>query len=112
MTRLADQLFDHLEQERLAITSGAYDTLQSLLAAKATLFSLIETNPPRRDQLDLIGRRAARNLRLLDAALRGIRDAADRLAALRSVQTGFDTYGADGRKTVHSAGRPTVEHKA
>lgn len=112
MALLAEQLLAHLDEERQAILVGAYDVLHSLGAAKTLLFAQMDRNPPPRDMLALIGRRAARNMRLMDTAIRGIKDAADRIAQLREVRRGFDTYGADGRKQVHPTSDPTVERKA
>lgn len=112
MPLLADKIIDHLEAEKSAITSGAFGALESLGQRKEQLLLQLQSGSIRADKLDQIKRGAARNMRLLDAALRGLKVATDRIVALRAVQRGFDTYGADGQRQVHDSSRPAFEHKA
>ena len=88
-----------LEAERTALLKGDLIGLTRMLPDKQ---ALIETlNARAVDDLPAlteIGSQVRRNQLLLDGALEGIRDVANRMAMLRKMRNGLETYGSDGMK--------------
>lgn len=109
-----DALSDLLDSERKALLAGELNRLADMLEPKETLIDAINAGP----QDDLNGLRqldakVKRNQLLLDGALEGIRAVAIRMAELRQVRNGLETYGADGKKrTIEVLEEPTTERRA
>ncbi|APE44979.1 hypothetical protein BOO69_17370 [Sulfitobacter alexandrii] len=109
------EALDHLlDEEREALLTGNLGRLADLLDPKEALIEEINAIPPgnagRLRHLDV---KVRRNQHLLDGALDGIRSVAARMAELRQVRDGLETYGADGRKrTIEIQDGPSVERRA
>jgi hypothetical protein len=94
-----DALDALLEEERTALLSGALDKLTDMLPRKEALIDALNGVPhadiPTLQSLDI---KVKRNQLLLDGALEGIRNVAERLATLRRLRGSLETYGSDGKK--------------
>ncbi len=106
----AAALFHHLEEERRAVLSGDYRTLEKIASAKADLLSDLARDDP--GLLQSIASAIARNQRLLAAAIEGVQTAQQRIAVLKDVRDTLRTYDAQGHKANLSESRPTIERKA
>lgn len=105
---LFDALDALLDRERAALTGGALDQLTALMEEKDAIMDRLgalggetggETGAAGGDRLAPLRDKVRRNQELLDSALSGIRAVADRMAELRRVRDGLETYDRAGRKT-------------
>lgn len=111
---LIEDLAGLLDRERKALIGGDLEQLAEMMSRKAALIARIN-NLGHVDQADLVAVRdkVARNQTLLNSALDGIRAVAERMAELRRVRRGLETYGRDGRKArFDTATRSRVEKRA
>jgi flagellar biosynthesis/type III secretory pathway chaperone len=111
---LISELDALLDRERRALTGGELDQLADLIMRKETIIGrlggLILSDPVR---LDPLRDKMIRNRMLLDSALEGIRAVAGRMAELRRVRKGLETYDRAGQRShVDTALRPNVERRA
>jgi len=96
---MIDELDTLLDQERQALVEGDLEQLGRLLANKENLIgkiNLIDTLE--RSRLSHVHDKVARNQVLLNSAMEGIRAVASRMADLRRVRQGLETYDRTGRK--------------
>lgn len=103
-----------LEQERAALLKGDLDTVLRLLELKEGLIDRLRAlEAADRPDLGQVQEKVTRNQALLNSALEGIRAVAERMADMRRVREGLETYDRRGRKTHITAGtRPSVERRA
>lgn len=102
-----------LEDERRAILDGRFDRLDLIGEGKAQWLAALADADPGAVLLARVGRIAARNQRLLAAAMAGLRDGALRLSRIREGAAGFRAYGRDGSQaTIATGARPGFERKA
>ena len=88
-----------LDDERDALLKGDMDLLAEMLPKKEALIGRLNASPlPNQTSVQQLGGKVRRNQVLLDSALDGLRAAVSRVAVLREMQSGMDTYGADGQK--------------
>jgi flagellar biosynthesis/type III secretory pathway chaperone len=111
---LIDRLDDLLEQERVALLQGDLEAIATLLENKERLIdalnALTESDRP---EMEGVEAKVRRNQALLDGALQGIRHVAARMAALRRVRRGLETYDAKGAKsTIEGEAEYSVEKRA
>lgn len=97
MPPLTDRLAELLATERTALLSGRLADLGPMLDTKKALVETLSTQSQNRGALAAIEADLARNARLYEAALAGLREGEARAAALRRVEGGFATYDRDGR---------------
>lgn len=111
---LIDRLDSILDRERHALTSGALDMLTDLMAEKDSVIDQITaTEIVEHGRLAPLREKVSRNQALLDSALAGIRAVAGRMADLRKVRDGLETYDSSGRKTRFGTNAdPSVEKRA
>lgn len=103
LTALLDREYD------LAV-SGDFEGLDRLLREKeASIAELTASGALTREAAQQLATKADRNQRVLRAASEGIRDVARRLAELRRLQDGFDSYSADGHR--RNAPKPGRGHR-
>ena len=109
-----DALSDLLDSEREALLKGDLERLAEMLEPKETLIEAINALPKENvNSLRRLDNKVKRNQLLLDGALEGIRAVATRMAELRQVRNGLETYGADGKKrTIELQDGPTLERRA
>lgn len=111
---LIDELDILLEAERQALLSGNLDDLAGLTVRKQAIFDALNAQDAvAPEALAPVQDRIARNQALLESAMAGIRAIADRMADLRRVREGLETYDRRGRR--RSVGAPPsaqVEKKA
>ncbi|WP_133119807.1 flagellar biosynthesis protein FlgN [Pseudooceanicola lipolyticus] len=110
---LLEQLDRLLLRERTALLHGDLDEIGAMTAQKQ---ALVQRLGQQRDQIphDLGARREKllRNQALLANAMQGIRAVESRLAALRRLRAGLETYDRDGRRSHVPAQRsPRVEKR-
>jgi flagellar biosynthesis/type III secretory pathway chaperone len=98
MSRIVDELLDLLHNERRILLYGNLSDLNMLQTLKSSLFAKLgpQTGQSARE-LGELAKLAKRNLRLLDAAKKGIREARARFDPTSSDRV-LTTYGIDGRK--------------
>lgn len=111
---LIDRLDDLLEQERAALLEGDLEAITTLLETKERLIDALNTlTEAERPEMDAVEAKVRRNQALLDGALQGIRQVAARMAALRRVRRGLETYDASGTKTtIEGEAEYSVEKRA
>jgi len=112
MSRIIDELMDILHNERRMLLNGNLSDLNKLQTLKSSLFAKLG---PRTGQytaeLGELTKLAKRNLRLLDAAKKGIRSARARFDPTTSGCV-LTTYGVDGRKHLIPSAVGGFEHRA
>ena len=101
-----------LRAEREAIVSGNYAALDKIALDKERAFDRLAAVSPPIDQLRHIKAEVESNQMLMGSALRGFRSAMDRLEAMRKVQDGQVTYGADGQLIAQRSAQSKLEKKA
>lgn len=111
---LIDELDTLLDQERHALIDGDLDMLGRMLARKQGLISNInKMDLLERDRLVHVHEKITRNQELLNSSMEGIQAVAKRMADLRRVRQGLETYDQKGRKTrFETQSRSSVEKRA
>ncbi len=116
---IIDELDQLLEKEREALLVGDLEQIGRLMALKEQLIDKIngldtaEKAALDRNALSQMQDKMTRNQALLQGAMEGIRAVADRIAGLRRVREGLETYDQSGRKTQHATGvKGNVEKRA
>lgn len=90
-----------LEKERQALLKGDLDAISTILHEKeAILDQFGAIDEPRTETLAPLREKVSRNQALLESALKGIREVAERMNALRRTQRSLETYDSAGRKSV------------
>jgi hypothetical protein len=98
-----------LEREHACLLCGDLAALAALAEEKeAQLARLRQIGALEPAIVAALGERAARNARLLDAAMQGIRRVSARLNAYRQVRRSIETYDPQGRKETIAG---TVVHR-
>ncbi len=111
MTSKADKaliksLEEVLDLERAALVQGDLDRLSSMVPEKEKLIGAInDLQVLESEALIRVQQKAERNQALLNSALEGIRSVAQRMAELRRVRQGLETYDSAGQKHRFSATR-------
>lgn len=111
---LIDALDELLERERAALIDGDLEQIGRLMTLKEELIGRLNAlDRAGQTPLDDLRRKAERNQVLLDNALEGIRAVADRIADLRRVRQGSETYDRHGRKAkLHATRTRKLEKRA
>ena len=111
---LIDDLDLLLDQERLALIDGDLEMLGRMLEQKQGLIDNInDLDTLERKHLSDVHDKVTRNQELLNSAMEGIRAVANRMADLRKVRQGLETYDQSGRKTrFETQTQPSVEKRA
>ncbi|MEM8538078.1 MAG: flagellar protein FlgN [Pseudomonadota bacterium] len=101
-----------LADERAALLEARYSALEALAEAKVALVTEItRLDVPDNTLAELQGLMDG-NKSLLEAAMRGVRAATDRLSALQDVKQGLSVYDASGTLDLKKPGKSTFEKKA
>lgn len=103
-----------LDLEREALIEGKLEQLGNMTAEKEKLVDRINALPEvPRSELAPVQVKVNRNQVLLQSALEGIRAVANRMAEMRRVRKGLDTYDRSGKKYHHAAdARKKLEKRA
>ncbi|WP_424985694.1 hypothetical protein [Microbulbifer sp. S227A] len=111
---LIESLDELLDREREALLSGQLEQLGQLMSIKEDLIDRINAiNPDTQPALEKVHKKVTRNQALLNSALEGIRAVANRMAELRRVRSGFETYDRRGnRQTFGTRTSSNVEKRA
>jgi len=109
--KTAKRLLRLLETERGAITRGDFDALPQLGADKEDLFAALSKSPPSLEVVSRLTTETTRNQRLLEAAMQGMRAAAQTLETMQEAQKGSMIYGSDGKVSRLSKGDQRVSQK-
>ncbi|MDK3071612.1 flagellar biosynthesis protein FlgN [Sedimentitalea sp. JM2-8] len=112
--QLIDSLDKVLDEERKALVQGDLEKINALMTAKETLIEKINgLHTVAHGSLTDVHEKVTRNQALLGSALEGIRAVANRMADLRRVRAGLETYDRSGRKTNYGLQAATkVEKRA
>lgn len=97
--RLLDEIAGLLDEERRQIRAAEFAGLGRIAALKADLIAKLEAGAGRvpAGRLAEIGAASRANLRLLDAALKGLTAARARIEAIRGAARGLSLYDDRGR---------------
>lgn len=111
---LIDALDDLLDREREALLGGKLEQIGDLTSTKEDLIDSINAlQPDERLILEMVHQKMTRNQALLNSALDGIRAVANRMADLRRVRSGLETYDRRGNKQTFGTQTSTnVEKRA
>ena len=101
-----------LDNENAIIRRGDLQELPNLARQKALLMDDIATMRLSANELNDLQTAAMRNARMLSAAMAGVKDALERLAALDEMRAGLSVYNAEGGRETVSRGRNAMERKA
>lgn len=112
--RFVDDLERLLDQERHALVQGELEQISELILAKEKLVEKINAfEVDETVNLSVVRDKVTRNQALLNSALEGIRAVADRMADLRRVRAGLETYDRRGRRnSIGISPGQTVEKRA
>ncbi len=112
--QLIDELDAALDREREALLRGDLEQIGELMLVKEGLIEQINAlQRIERQQLAAVQHKVTRNQALLTSALEGIRAVADRIADLRRVRAGLETYDRQGQKRNYGTQtRSSVEKRA
>ena len=101
LQQIIEELDQLLDNEREALLTGQLQKIHELMEAKNELIDQLRAAESlERSQLATVKSKFSRNQTLLESAMEGIRAVADRLADLRRVRQGLETYDQAGRKKV------------
>ena len=111
---LIDDLDRLLDRERGALIEGELELLGQLMLEKESLIERINAiDSMAQASLAGVHDKVTRNQVLLNSAMEGIRAVASRMADLRRVRRGLETYDRSGRKTrFGTERRSSVEKRA
>lgn len=91
------EIFLLLTKERAAIINGQFETIDSLASSKEVLFDSYIQQYPHKSALPALNAAITRNQVLLQAAIKGVASAKERLQALRDVREGLRIYDYEGQ---------------
>lgn len=111
---LIDELDTLLDRERQALVEGDLERLGRMLGLKQGLIEKINAlDTLERERLTKVHDKVTRNQELLNSAMEGIRAVANRMADLRRIRQGLETYDQTGRKTrFETQSHSSVEKRA
>lgn len=103
-----------LEQERSALIAGDLVEITQLYNRKESLIEeLHSADPAPQSELSELQGKLVRNQMLLNSALEGIRNVANRLGSLRRARKTLETYDRNGHKSaISTPSEPNVERRA
>ena len=106
-----------LDAERRLLLAGNLASLPEQVSAREDLMNRFQALPPASDPdlaplLEDIRTGAARNAKLLEAALAGLRDANETLGRIRKSQEKLGTYDEKGEVSPTTVARPRHERRA
>ena len=102
-----------LSEERAALTGGDFAALASIALRKEELLRRFAVQGPGDlSRLRMLASELARQQRLIEASLAGVRAARVRIAALRAAERGTRSYGRDGSSQRIGAETPGFERRA
>lgn len=101
-------LIEILKQEADFLTAGKLNNLEPLNSKKQDLIERIAKEVPNLNPSDLeeLKAVATSNLRLINAAKKGVTNVRKRLDDLARVSSGTHTYGSDGARNQWTTGQP------
>ena len=113
-TEIINEIHDVLDKERAALISGNLDEVERLFNVKQSLIERIGgLEAPNKQKLEDVQSKVTRNQELLQSAMEGIKSVADRIAELRKVRQGLDTYDQNGKRvTIGAQPENRVEKRA
>lgn len=86
------------EEERAALRAGRIKEVAGLANQKAEVAEQLAAMRLSKDDIRKLRDKATENARLLQAAIKGVKDAQTRLAALRDAAGGLQVYDAGGEQ--------------
>lgn len=112
--QLSSQIYALLEREAAALKSGDIAALAELEHDKATLINALDAAPLQSAKaIEVLQLKIQRNQALIESALRGIKSATTRLAALRRARDKLDIYDAKGNsQSIETARERRFEKRA
>lgn len=111
-TPYAQRLELLLADERRALLSGDFGSLTDFIQAKEQLLSKLERAKLPAEDLRTLREAAASNQSLLDAALKGVQAARQRIEMAKNGGPSFSTYNAQGNAMAHNKPSSKIERRA
>lgn len=108
----AGQLQALLADERKALLSGDLTALPAFIGPKETLMSSPDLMSAPQEELENLQSAAKSNQALLEAALKGVQAARERIEIAKSGGASLSTYTAQGKSSAHSAPQSKIERRA
>ncbi|MCB1337754.1 MAG: hypothetical protein KDK10_10005 [Maritimibacter sp.] len=112
LSSAAEALEDLLDRERALIKAGRIDQIVRLGAEKERLIGRLARQGASAPGLERLRAKADRNVRLLDAAARGIKAAAGRLDRRGDDGAALRTYGRNGAAAALAGARRGIDRQA
>ncbi len=113
MDDAATRLSALVEAEYAALLSGNFDAMNEIVAEKLAVVGLLEEDPEADSILAPLREALARNQRLYDRALEGLRAVTARIGALNRARSSIRTYDRLGQEHRIAPTRPgTLERRA
>jgi len=111
--RMLRALEDLLDAERNSILQGELVGIPRLIKRKEALLERMSATADDSDTLLRIREKAGRNTALLEAALKGVRNAINRLEILRAGRRTLNTYDKSGQRlSLGGSANSALEKKA
>lgn len=96
---ILDEFDDLLDAEREALRNGKLEIVERMYKRKQSLVgALAQFDEQDAERVGPVREKLARNQDLLASAAEGVRSVAQRLATVRRVREGLDTYDETGRR--------------
>lgn len=114
MNAMIGALSDLIDREKAAILDGDFAVLAKLADRKTALVAQINSiATPQEASLLRVQEKIQRNQELLSRAMEGVRTVSARLAELKRVRDGLQTYDAQGQRQTHGGQQvSSVERRA
>lgn len=110
MSETAEMLEAVLEVERYVLSTGNFGTLTEIIAEKSRLIDMLDAEDA--GSLARLQESARQNQALLDAALKGMRAAQQRITAIRQAGHTLNSYDDQGRAKQIIGDHRSVERRA
>lgn len=105
-------LLELLDREHVILKAGHLARLAELVDEKLELETALRTAQPTYEDLEILRAKAACNVDLLAAAIRGVKAARDRIASVSEVRDLLSVYGPKGEIQRVAIGPGGLEQKA
>lgn len=99
------------EEEQNALRLGAMEKVAAIGQRKEALLADLTDIKLSHEQAIRMREQAERSTKMLSAAIQGIKDAQNRLAALEKIRNGLSVYDANGERHTVAKGDKGLHHK-
>lgn len=111
-TDIADHLLALLQDERKALLSGELETLPKFIPVKEKLLGALDPTKVDQNVIENMRQAAIANQALLEAALKGVNAARERIEIVKNGGPSLNTYDASGKASSTGTARSNVVRRA